>query len=93
MEEFVKRMIDEHRELVARIQKLDAWVYGEAYQKVDAVEFANECVQLRAMKVYENALRARLFNQGIIINGTDYLVSVDDIEDEPEEQENIANNN
>ena len=86
MEGYIDRMIKEHKELVARITKLHAWVYGDAHEQVDATEFANECIQLKAMKVYEEALRARLYNAGVKVMGTDYLVAVDSMEDEPEEE-------
>lgn len=82
MEGHIERMIQEHKELVPRIQKLHNWVYGGAHEQVDATEFANECIQLKAMKVYEEALRARLFNAGINFVEGQYLVVVDNIENE-----------
>ena len=91
MEGYIARMIQEHKELVVRINKLHAWVYGDAYKTVDAVEYANECVQLKAMKVYEEALRARLFNAGVKIAGTEYLVAIDRIEEEDEENPDSDN--
>lgn len=88
MEGYIERMIQEHKELVVNIDKLNQWVYGDAYKTVDAVEYANECIQLKAMKVYEEALRARLFNAGVKIAGTEYLVAIDKIEEEDEENPN-----
>lgn len=85
MEGYIERMIQEHKELVARINKLNAWVYGDAYKTVHPSEFANECIQLKAMKVYEEALRARLFNAGIKIADGEYLVAIDTMNDEPED--------
>ena len=85
MEGYIERMIQEHKELVARIEKLHAWVYGDAYKSVHPSEFANECIQLKAMKVYEEALRARLFNAGVKIANGEYLVAVDTMNDEPED--------
>lgn len=84
MESYIENMIQEHKELVPRIEKLHNWVYGGAHQKVDAAEFANECIQLKAMKVYEEALRARLFNAGINYVDGQYLVAIDNIEHEEE---------
>lgn len=84
MEGYIERMIQEHKELVPRIEKLHAWVYGGAHEKVDAAEFANECIQLKAMKVYEEALRARLFNAGVNYVDGQYLVAIDNIEHEEE---------
>lgn len=85
MEGYIERMIQEHKELVVRIDKLHSWVYGDAYKKVNAVEYANECIQLKAMKVYEEALSARLFNAGVTISGNEYLIAIDRIEEEHEE--------
>lgn len=89
MESYIERMIQEHKELIVRINKLHAWVYGGAHEKVDAAEFANEAIQLRAMKVYEEALRARLINAGINFVDGEYLISIDHIENE---EESPANN-
>lgn len=82
MEGYIERMIQEHKELVVHIDKLHSWVYGGAHEKVDAAEFANEAIQLRAMKVYEEALRARLYNAGVNFVDGEYLVSIDHIENE-----------
>ena len=84
------RLIQEHKELVPRINELHAWVYGGAHEKVDAAEFANECIQLKAYKVAEEALRARLVNAGVNFVDGQYLVSIDNIEDETKD---TANNN
>lgn len=89
MEGYIERMIQEHKELVPRIQKLHNWVHGEAYKQVDATEFANECIQLKGMKIYEEALRARLTNACVIFDNGDYLISVDSIENE---EKSSANN-
>ena len=76
MVEFVKRMIDEHAELVVRIQKLHNYVYSEASDKDNKPEFANKCIQLAAMKKYEEALRARLENQGVFFENSQYFERV-----------------
>ena len=76
MVEFVKRMIDEHAELVVRIQKLYNYVYSEASDKDNKPEFANKCIQLAAMKKYEEALRARLENQGVFFENSKYFERV-----------------
>lgn len=93
MEGYIERMIQEHKELVVRIDKLHAWVYGDAYKTVDAVEYANECIQLKAMKVYEEALRARLFNAGVKIAGTEYLIAIDRIEEDNYKEEESTTDN
>lgn len=76
MKDFVKRMIAEHQELVERIAKLDEYVYTEKSDNDDKVEFANKCIQLAAMKKYEEALRARLENQNIVCTPGEYFEKV-----------------
>lgn len=73
---YVTRMIEEHSQLVIRICKLNDYVYSEKSDKDDKVEFANKCIQLAAMKKYEEALRARLENHGIRFVDGEYLTSL-----------------
>ena len=73
MLDFVKRMVDEHSQLVVRTQKLNEYIYSDKSNKDDKVEFANKCLQLSAMKKYEEALRARLENQGIFFENNQYF--------------------
>lgn len=68
MKKHIKRMIEEHSELLIRIEKLHNYVYSEKSDNDDKVEFANKCIQLSAMKKYEEALRARLENAGVVIS-------------------------
>ena len=79
MLDFVKRMIDEHSQLVVRIQKLHEYIYSDKSDKDNKVEFANKCIQLSAMKKYEEALRARLENQGIFFENGQYFDRVAEI--------------
>ena len=65
MEAYIKRMLDEHSELVKRIQKLETYVYSDKSDKDDKIEYVNKCIQLAAMRKYEEALSARLYNRGI----------------------------
>jgi len=93
MIDFVKRMIDEHSQLVVRIQKLHEYIYSDKSDKDDKVEFANKCIQLAAMKKYEEALRARLENQGIFFENGKYFEHVAQIKtalatETPEEDQN-----
>ena len=88
MVEFVKRMIDEHAELVVRIQKLHNYIYSEASDKDNKTEFANKCIQLAAMKKYEEALRARLENQGVFFENSQYFERVAQITVPKNEDEN-----
>lgn len=80
MEKFVKRMIDEHRELVCRIENLHNFVYSDASNSINRIEFANMCIQLSAMKKYEEALNARLVNQGIFFENGQYFERVSAID-------------
>ena len=88
MVEFIKRMIDEHAELVVRIQKLHNYVYSEASDKDNKPEFANKCIQLSAMKKYEEALRARLENQSVFFENGQYFERVAQIDVPKDEDEN-----
>lgn len=78
MKEFVKRMINEHKDLIARVSALEAYIYSEQSDKDDKVEFANKCLQLKGMKIYLEALSARLENQGILFDGQRYYNVVTD---------------
>lgn len=76
MEKYQKRIIEEHSELVVRIQKLHDWVYSDKSNADNKVEFANKCIQLAAMKKYEEALRARFENAGIVFENGEYFERV-----------------
>ena len=90
MKNFVKRMCEEHAELVVRIQKLHDFIYSDASDKINKIEFANMCIQLAAMKKYEEALRARLENQGIFFENGVYLERVGCILPHCKKQENTS---
>lgn len=76
MNSYQKALVEEHSNLVIRIQKLHDWIYSDKPIKDDKVEFANKCIQLAAMKKYEEALRARLENVGIVFEEGQYLEKV-----------------
>lgn len=76
MKKFVNRMVEEHSQLVVRIKKLHDYVYSDASNNDHKVEFANKCIQLAAMKKYEEALRARLENQGVCFENGTYFEKV-----------------
>lgn len=76
MENYQKEMIKEHGDLVIRIQKLHNWVYSDKSSVDNKVEFANKCIQLAAMKKYEEALRARFENAGIVFENGVYFERV-----------------
>ena len=79
MLDFVKKMVDEHSQLVTRIQALHEYIYSDKSNNDDKVEFANKCIQLSAMKKYEEALRARLENQGIFFENGNYFEHISEI--------------
>ena len=76
MEQYQKEMIKEHSGLVVRIQKLHNYVYSDKSNADNKVEFANKCIQLAAMKKYEEALRARFENAGIVFENGVYFERV-----------------
>ena len=79
MLDFVKRMVDEHSQLFIRIQKLHEYIYSDKSDNDNKVEFANKCIQLSAMKKYEEALRARLENQSVFFENGQYFERVAEI--------------
>lgn len=76
MENYQKALIEEHSQLVIRIQKLHDYVYSSVSDADNKVEFANKCIQLAAMKKYEEALRARFENAGIVFENGEYFERV-----------------
>ena len=76
MEQYQKEMIKEHGDLVIRIQNLHNYVYSDKSNADNKVEFANKCIQLAAMKKYEEALRARFENAGIVFENGMYFERV-----------------
>ena len=79
MKDFVNRMIEEHAKLVINTSKLHDYIYSNNSDKDDKVEFANKCIQLSAMKKYEEALRARLENQGIFYENNQYFERIGNV--------------
>lgn len=76
MEQYQKEMIKEHGDLVIRIQNLHNCVYSDQSNADSKVEFANKCIQLAAMKKYEEALRARIENEGFVFENGAYFKRV-----------------
>ena len=93
MENYQKRMIKEHSELVVRIQALHDYVYSDMSSVDNKVEFANKCIQLAAMKKYEEALRARFENAGIVFSDGEYFEHVASIKVNAPENNNEENGN
>lgn len=79
MLDFVKRMVEEHSQLVVRTQALHEYIYSDKSDNDNKVEFANKCIQLSAMKKYEEALRARLENQSVFFENGQYFERVAEI--------------
>lgn len=79
MKDYVKRMVEEHADLVIKIDKLHNYVYSERSDADNKPEFANKCIQLAAMKKYEEALRARLNNEGVFFEDGVYLERIGQI--------------
>ena len=88
MENYQKEMIAEHSGLVVRIQKLHDYIYSDQSNADDKVEFANKCIQLAAMKKYEEALRARFVNAGIVFENGEYFEHVASIKADVSENNN-----
>lgn len=80
MNSYQKALIDEHSELVVRIEKLHDYIYSDKSNKDNRVEFANKCIQLAAMTKYEEALRARLENAKVVFESGKYFENVATIE-------------
>ena len=76
MNSYQKALIEEHSNLVVRTQTLHNYVYSEESNNDHRIEFANKCIQLAAMKKYEEALRARMENAGITFENGNYFERV-----------------
>lgn len=76
MNAYQKALVEEHSQLVIRIDALHNYIYSEKSDKDNKVEFANKCIQLAAMKKYEEALGARLANAHILFENDNYYESV-----------------
>ena len=73
MKDFVKRMIDEHKQLNAKITNLNNFLKSQTDNvTISLHEFGAMNIQLNAMKSYSEALTIRLALHGIIVadNGT-----------------------
>ena len=79
MKDFVKRMIDEHKQLNENIVRLNNFLKSQTDNfTIGLHEFGAMNIQLNAMKSYSEALTIRLALHGIIIadNGT-YFENID----------------
>lgn len=80
MNTYQKALIEEHSQLAVRTQNLNNYIYSEQSQNDNKIEFANKCIQLRAMKNYEEALRARLENADVVFENGQYFEKVASIQ-------------
>lgn len=76
MNTYQKALIEEHSQLIVRTQTLHDYVYSPASDADNKVEFANKCIQLASMKKYEECLRARMENAGIVFEDGNYFEKV-----------------
>lgn len=79
MKDFVKRLIDEHKQLNENIAKLNNFLKIQTDNfTISLHEFGAMNIQLNAMKSYSEALTIRLALHGIIVtdNGT-YFEKID----------------
>ena len=80
MNDFVKNMIIEHKELCEKIDKLNEIVYNEdnsIHKQTNKYDYANMCMQLMSMKNYARALECRLDNQGVYLDSDgDYVEKI-----------------
>lgn len=64
MEDFVKRMLDEFKELDERVMKLGSFLNGDVYNTLPIDEQRDMYDQWHAMVLYKSALGRRLIRQG-----------------------------
>ena len=64
MEDFVKRMLDEFKELDERVMKLGVFLNGDIYKTLSIDEQRDMYDQWHAMVLYKSALGRRLIRQG-----------------------------
>lgn len=91
MKDYVARMVQEHSELIIKIEKLDNFLYGNNGLNIhtdiknnqtqddlfrNMSEYANKCMQLMNMRNYLRALECRLNNEGIFFDNGEYLERV-----------------
>ena len=108
MKDYVARMVQEHSELIIKIEKLDNFLYGNNGLNVhtdiknnqtqddlfrNMSEYANKCMQLMNMRNYLRALECRLNNEGIFFEDGEYLERVGKIVRTPVPESKEENNN
>ena len=72
MEDFQKRMLDEHIQLVERLSKLNAALKKDGFrEKVGDYQYKLMKEQAQGMEMYFKALTARMDDMGLIKNDED----------------------
>lgn len=64
MEDYVKRMLDEFKELDERVMKLGAFLHGDVFKTLPIEEQSDMYDQWHAMVLYKSALGKRLTRKG-----------------------------
>ena len=90
MENFVKRLIKEHKELYVRLCKLENFIYNKDTSHIHKSEFANLCMQLAAMRQYEKCLRARLANNDIAFEDGVYSEVIDSVINDSDSEQHAS---
>lgn len=89
MEAYIKRMIDEHKELVKRINKLSKFISKvDVNNTAECDEYVRLQLQLAYMKQYEEILLARLNVRGIFCSMGVYTEVIEDTNDYNKETKN-----
>lgn len=76
----VKSIIDEHKYVHDKRVELEHFIYFGDTTEVPKADFANMCMQLAAMRQYENCLSARLENNNVVIINNNYFHKIDEEE-------------
>lgn len=81
MDKFIKRAIDEHKELSERIDKLVRFIDDVAIddKNIGKYEYSLMVVQLEHMISYAKTLMDRLNHHGVYFNDDEYFEKVDAI--------------
>ena len=89
MEAYIKRMIDEHKELVKRINKLSKFISKvDVNNKSECDEYVRLQLQFTYMKEYGETLLARLNARGIFYSMGIYTEVIEDTNDYNKETKN-----
>lgn len=86
MKDYILRLIDEHKELTTRINKLTAFIAScntdivKGESKIDVEDYALLRIQLEHMINYHDILQVRLEKHGIVVSGDKYFEDVTNVE-------------